>query len=62
MGGVVNRVFFTTLELALRAVGFHYSRFPRLVQQESANEHVAWQNANRDLQHFVPIANDRRPD
>jgi lysophospholipase L1-like esterase len=24
------------------------------MQQESANEHVAWQNANRDLQHFVP--------
>jgi lysophospholipase L1-like esterase len=54
MGGVVNIVFFTMLELALRAFGFHYSRFPRLMQQEFANEHVAWQNANRDSQHFVP--------
>jgi hypothetical protein len=42
----VNLVFFTTLELALRAVGFHDSRFPRLMQQESANELVAWQNAS----------------
>jgi hypothetical protein len=54
MGGVVNIVFFTVLELALRAFDFHYSRFPRLMQQQSANEHVAWQNANRSLQHFVP--------
>jgi lysophospholipase L1-like esterase len=54
MGGVVNIVFFTVLELTLRGFGFHYSRFPRLMQQESANEHVAWQNANRDLQHFIP--------
>jgi hypothetical protein len=53
MASVVNIVFFTTLELSQRAFGFHYSRFPRLMQ-ESANEHVVWQNANRDLQHFVP--------
>jgi hypothetical protein len=56
MSAVVNVLFFVTLELGLRALGFHYSRFPRLMQPASAKEHIAWQNTNRVLQHFVPDA------
>jgi hypothetical protein len=56
MGVVVNVLFFTALEITLRVLGFEYSRFPRLMQQESADAHVAWQNANRVRPHFVPDA------
>jgi lysophospholipase L1-like esterase len=54
MSAVVNLAFFGTLELGLRLFGFQYSRFPQLMQQESANDHIAWQNSHRVLQHFIP--------
>ncbi len=50
----MNLLFFGALELGLRAYGFQYSRFPRLMQQEAVEQRVTWQNRNRVLQHFIP--------
>jgi lysophospholipase L1-like esterase len=54
LSALVNLLFFGALELGLRAFGFQYSWFPRLMQQQAAEQRVAWQNQNRVLQHFIP--------
>ena len=56
LSALVNLLFFGALELGLRAFGFQYSWFPRLMQQRAVEQHVAWQNQNRVLQHFIPDA------
>src|SRR5262245_43279051 len=53
-GITVNVIFFGLLELSLRLCGFEYSRFPRLMVDQSIADYIDWQRRKRTLQHFVP--------
>ena len=54
IGWLVTVVFYLALELALVAVGFRYSRFPRVMLDEAVASYIAWQKENEPLQQFEP--------